>query len=164
MSDFSFQGVSLKKKTDCSFGPTSPDFTTNLARRPGWTNSGYVRSLRRRASTPSLAAAPRLCSADTSVVSTIDWQPVDHYLQPSSVVWWHRKVKVSNEQVGCNSAAGLPTNACHGALQSKPTSSQNPCLRAGAKKDASDGEGALGTTGTRSSPDHEIDGASPFRR
>ena len=73
--------------------PTAPATTTNFARRPGCTNSGYVRSLRRRASTkatPSLAAFPRRAeasqwSADTRVVSTANW-PTPCNGRPSTTV------------------------------------------------------------------------------
>ena len=63
--------------------PTSPAITTNFARRPGCTTSGYVRSFLLWASsnaTPSRSAAPRgaepsQCQTGKRVVSTASWAP-----------------------------------------------------------------------------------------
>ena len=74
----------MKRRVSSDHLPaTSPAITTSLARALGWTNSGYVLSLRRLARTraaPSESAAPGVgvpsqWSGDTNVVSTANCAP-----------------------------------------------------------------------------------------
>ena len=87
---------------------TSPAMTTSLARCPGRTNSGYVRSLRRR---PDTKATPSLSPAPLRAV-------------PSQ---WNRQVQVPDEHVRGHSSACFSADSRGDAFQCEPQPSQNTC-------------------------------------
>ena len=114
--------------------PTSMPRTTRraLLLGPTTTNSGYVRSFRRRAlssTTPSMFSAP-LCEdpsqwrAHTTAASTANWhlpnKGIHNHLEPASVCGpWFTEVQITDHDVGCDSG-------CR-AFQREPPSPQHPC-------------------------------------
>ena len=122
--------------------PTSTPRTTRRDLAPGPTNSGYLRSFLRRATTkatPSASAAPRLAepsprrATDQSGINgqldaCMQWQSVnDDFQAPPISCRDPNKVQFPDQNICRNTTACFTANSCHHAFQSVTPFAQNPC-------------------------------------